>query len=274
MPNFKYILLLVVAMFGSYLSAQLADAEVQGQVSYLQVLSFPGAEPVEFEYDFYFSQSKGLFIRKEDAKTVSGGGLEPALSQTEEGTNLSFNFTTNHRWPLHTDLATKELKGEAVLYNRGKNVEYLVTEKHFPVRWKLSSEEKNIGSVLCRKATGYFRGREYEAWYAPEIPVRLGPWKFEGLPGLILEIYDTRKEVFFSATSIQLPVTGVKLPSTWLSSGKKVTEITLEKSIAIARNQKEEAYQAIMAKLPRGAVLEIEDKEANTIETRYEFDIK
>ena len=42
-----------------------------------------------------------------------------------------------------------------------------------------------------------FRGRTYEAWFTTEIPVKDGPWKFHGLPGLILEVYDIQKHYSF-----------------------------------------------------------------------------
>ncbi|MFK8162511.1 MAG: GLPGLI family protein [Lewinella sp.] len=268
----KYILFLFASLFSIDLAAQLPSAEVVGGVSYIQVLSFPGEDPVENNYDFFFSQSQGLFIRQNESEHRAGNGLKPEVNETEEGTSVSYDFSTEHRWPMHTDVTNEEVLQEVILFSRGKNQEYLVKEKKFPVRWKLTQEEKNIGSILCRKATGFFRGREYIAWYAPEIPVRLGPWKFEGLPGLILEIYDTRKHVFFSATSVQLPLAVTELPDTWLTAKKEVQVISLKECVAITRNQKDEAVQAIMARLPRGAVLELEDKEPNKIETSYEFD--
>ena len=56
--------------------------------------------------------------------------------------------------------------------------------------WKLYPETKNIGNLTCQKATIKFRGRNYTAWFTNQIPVRYGPWKFQGVSGLILEVYD------------------------------------------------------------------------------------
>ncbi len=63
--------------------------------------------------------------------------------------------------------------------------------------WKLipDTTTEYLG-VKCKKAIGFFKGREYTAWYATTIPIDAGPYKFFGLPGLILAIND--KDNFFT----------------------------------------------------------------------------
>ena len=62
----------------------------------------------------------------------------------------------------------------------------LYTEPLPAIDWELTDGERTIVGYACRRARCTFRGRSYEAWYAPEIAVSCGPWKFGGLPGLIL----------------------------------------------------------------------------------------
>ena len=62
------------------------------------------------------------------------------------------------------------------------------------IRWNLCDEYKSILGYKCQKATCSFRGRSYIAWYTSDIPLKMGPYKFSGLPGLILSISDTNKE--------------------------------------------------------------------------------
>lgn len=62
------------------------------------------------------------------------------------------------------------------------------------IRWNLCDEYKSILEYKCQKATCSFRGRSYIAWYTSDIPLKMGPYKFSGLPGLILSISDTNKE--------------------------------------------------------------------------------
>lgn len=70
------------------------------------------------------------------------------------------------------------------------------------MKWELTDRQKKIDSIDCYKAITHFRGRYYEAWFAPSIPISEGPWKFGGLPGLILEIADTAKHVYWKFVSL------------------------------------------------------------------------
>lgn len=69
-------------------------------------------------------------------------------------------------------------------------------------KWVLIDEEKQIDSFRCKKATVSFRNRNYIAWFCEEIPLNNGPWKFGGLPGLIIEIEDSEKIVFWRVERI------------------------------------------------------------------------
>lgn len=63
--------------------------------------------------------------------------------------------------------------------------------------WKLVDETKVINTINCKKAEVTFKGRNWIAWYSPEIPLPYGPYKFSGLPGLIIKITDDKGEFDF-----------------------------------------------------------------------------
>lgn len=86
---------------------------------------------------------------------------------------------------------------------------YVYEELYKKPVWKLLKDTKTINGYWCKKATTYFKGRNYQAWYTTEIPVSDGPWKFCGLPGLILNIQDDKEEVSFVCQSITLPKTKI-----------------------------------------------------------------
>lgn len=64
------------------------------------------------------------------------------------------------------------------------------------ITWRLSEEEQTVCGYTCRKAEARFGGRNWTVWYAPEIPLATGPWKLNGLPGLILRATDNRDFTF------------------------------------------------------------------------------
>jgi len=73
------------------------------------------------------------------------------------------------------------------------------------IQWTLSPDTLTILGYKCKKANCTLFGREYEAIYTTEIPLNIGPWKFRGLPGLILSVADTKKEIYFKCLSIEFP---------------------------------------------------------------------
>lgn len=77
------------------------------------------------------------------------------------------------------------------------------TEPKTMPKWNLVSGSENICGYDCKKATTTFRGRNYTAWYAPEIAINEGPWKFWGLPGLILKIEDDKQNYVFECVAIE-----------------------------------------------------------------------
>lgn len=63
--------------------------------------------------------------------------------------------------------------------------------------WELADETRIINTITCKKAKVKFKGRNWIAWYAPEIPLPYGPMKFSGLPGLIIKITDEKEDFDF-----------------------------------------------------------------------------
>ncbi len=72
------------------------------------------------------------------------------------------------------------------------------------MEWTLNENTKEILGYTCQEATTSYRGRFYIAHYTTEIPVSNGPWHFNGLPGLILEVHSIDKVFNLKATSIAI----------------------------------------------------------------------
>lgn len=97
--------------------------------------------------------------------------------------------------------------------------------------WKIGSSCKTIMGYKCYNALCYFRGRCFEAWFTTEVPFKYGPWKFGGLPGLILELSDTDKEFCFECIGVQSQTD--KLINYWqrkyIESNRKKTNKTQQR---------------------------------------------
>ncbi|MBR1788055.1 MAG: GLPGLI family protein [Bacteroidaceae bacterium] len=88
------------------------------------------------------------------------------------------------------------------MYHESNDCQF--TEPCPPQQWTLTpGEESVICGYRCQRATCRWRGRDYVAWFAPDIPVKRGPWRFNGLPGLILKLYDTNRFYTFEAVGLK-----------------------------------------------------------------------
>ncbi|WP_187478522.1 GLPGLI family protein [Amniculibacterium sp. G2-70] len=105
---------------------------------------------------------------------------------------------------------------------------------HFPDTWKLLNTTKEILSYPCSKAEIEFGGRIWEAWYATTIAFPDGPYKFQGLPGLILEVKSKDNEYQFKATGIKKVDTILKMSSSYATNfGSKEKEIAYKRKLKI-----------------------------------------
>ncbi|WP_259132265.1 GLPGLI family protein [Chryseobacterium ginsenosidimutans] len=66
--------------------------------------------------------------------------------------------------------------------------EFFIYDKVPKPEWKIEKETKKILGYNCTKATAIFRGSKVTAYFTKELPYSAGPFKFYGLPGLILDI--------------------------------------------------------------------------------------
>ena len=79
---------------------------------------------------------------------------------------------------------------------------YTYSEPLKNIGWELTNQTDTLMGFAIQKATANYGGRRWEAWFTHQIPIPDGPFKFNGLPGLILKIYDSEKHYVFSVTSL------------------------------------------------------------------------
>lgn len=71
------------------------------------------------------------------------------------------------------------------------------------ISWKIFPEKQKIGNWDTQKASTEFAGREWTAWFCSDIPIQDGPYKFSGLPGLIIKLEDKTKSHIYNLIAIK-----------------------------------------------------------------------
>ena len=136
--------------------------------------------------------------------------------------------TTKFNYNIIKDYNKNEINYYDKTFSGGK---FCINEKINDFNWTLKRDNKVISGYKCQLATCNYGGREYEAWFTTEIPFRDGPYKFSGLPGLIIKIYDTKNHYTFELNSFEKTI--------------KETEILYPENKIFYSNTSRENYCAI-----------------------------
>ena len=100
---------------------------------------------------------------------------------------------------------TKDLASREVSYREEIVRDYYeYTEDLSNIDWRILPETKQIAGFAVQKAKTSYAGRHYTAWFTTEIPISDGPYKFNGLPGLIVRIADEKKFYVFELTGFKV----------------------------------------------------------------------
>ena len=130
----------------------------------------------------YYSKSafeSDSIINESIKKQMASGMKSISVSRNRQGGEVSYEVEKtypDYKISLITNIG---------------NDTYKVSEDR-PINWKISTEKKKIGEFQTQKATTHFAGRNWIAWFTTDVPIQDGPYKFSGLPGLIVEIADEK----------------------------------------------------------------------------------
>ncbi|SEW10718.1 GLPGLI family protein [Chryseobacterium wanjuense] len=111
-------------------------------------------------------------------KQIKGGSGNINISRRDSPGQVNYKVTKSY-----PDFKT-------YLFTRVSMDQYKVKEDQKP-EWKILPEKQKVGEYNAQKATTTYGGREWIAWFSTDIPFQDGPYKFYGLPGLIVKLEDT-----------------------------------------------------------------------------------
>jgi GLPGLI family protein len=125
--------------------------------------------------------------------------------------------------------------GHLYFDDRVGTTHYRYEEPAGALSWTITPATATVAGYACQQATASYGGRQWEAWFTRAVPVSDGPYKFSGLPGLIVKVNDTRQSYVFELAGLAKPTAErlITLP--------KKTPITTNR---VAFRRAQAAYQA------------------------------
>ena len=175
------------------------EYEIQYSIEYSIYGENLDTKQTEVVYLFSSSQAS-VFMNHNAAKAVEiKKNIERMLQSGSIDMNKAGHKTSDFPLEIYKNLH----EGKTIAKNTLVEKDYIYQESQVPLDWNLTSESKDYSGYQVQKATTSFAGRDYEAWFTLEIPLPDGPYVFSGLPGLIVELYDTQNHYHFTLLSVE-----------------------------------------------------------------------
>jgi GLPGLI family protein len=132
-------------------------------------------------------QNKSLYQSYKNIQIDSIAGV--VIKEASKTGFPDFKRIGNRRTQF-THQISKSYPIREVLYKDRISMDYYSYRENPELVWKISDEKQKIGTYNAQKAIADFGGRKWIAWFTTEIPFPDGPYKFYGLPGLIVKVGD------------------------------------------------------------------------------------
>jgi len=159
-------------------------------------MNFDGAfEPYTstYKYTKYIELNKSIFDEQEEIKNAN------TLTEDKDD-DATVYFTPSGK---NISVIYKDYNKRAFYSKHEVAYKYFVVKDSLDIfNWTILEDKKELLGYTCQLATMDYRGREYQAWFTLNLPIG-GPWKFDGLPGMILELKSTDNFIVFKATRIK-----------------------------------------------------------------------
>ena len=156
-----------------------------------------------YNYDFEEKHYLELYINaKSNASTQITHYEKIDRSSKKKDANSDITGTIDRKVKFNYLLLDLNKKNIQMYYDFARR--FYEIEDSFPeIKWQLVNESKEINIIKVQKAIGKYRGKKWEVWFAPSIPYSFGPWKLNGLPGLIIAAKDENNNNYFQLNKIE-----------------------------------------------------------------------
>lgn len=232
------LLLFLGAVTAIGLFAQSGNTKVAGKIYYttIHVRDTVSGNSFTETSILFFGKGESLFRSFDYLQAIENTKKMQAGGKTTFG--MVMGRGTSSRYYVNT--AKNEISrvnAYGVSTSATTKTDYVMPEKNEKINWKIERATKKFGEYTCQKATTTFHGRNYTAWFCADIPYNFGPWKLNGLPGLIFEAQDDRQQVIFRFSKIEYPGTideYIEAPKNTVITTEKEFERMREASVNIS----------------------------------------
>lgn len=155
-----------------------------------------------------------------------------------------------------------------------RDTEYFIHDNVAIPNWKIDkAQTKKILGYSCLKATAKFRGTNVTAYFTKELPYSAGPYKFYGLPGVILDIReDNNNYNIWKAEKVEL---NIDTKINFNPQFNNYPKINMKEFIEIKEGIQKKEMSDILAKMPEGTKMESgKPKNRPGLEKVFEWEIE
>lgn len=202
-------------------------SQKNGQITYKEKFINLDGNTDNFKTLLIFNETESLRISHKRGMENAEGSK---MVSNENGVSMAPDIYDEKGQQLYRNLLTKEVIIRIKEYKPFPS--YIVKDNWVDITWEIKDEYKTIANHKVQKAEGYFRGRNWTVWFAPDIPQPFGPNKLHGLPGVILEAKD--KDYHIVATAVCYPCDSLKTAT--IEKPEEATVRTIEEEVLIQDN--------------------------------------
>ena len=140
---------------------------------------------ISAEKSMFYSENR---IKRDSVMKANfqSGGARGFNREQMDGLRTNINYSIE-----------KNKKDQKIIYKDRLGRDQYSYEEDRPLNWKILSETTKIGDYKVQKAETEFGGRKWTAWFTTDLPYQDGPYKFSGLPGLVVKAEDSTGDYSF-----------------------------------------------------------------------------
>lgn len=227
--------------------------------------SFTFSQTKQFIYDYTFvtdSTNRANVVTERMILNINSEQSEYFSYNKYLADSTVLNQLRNHIIP--PPQSKKKVIDRVIKNYKSKNITYISTigqdeyiiNQNLTINWKLHPEFITVLNYKAQKATAEFGGRKWTAWFTKDIPIQDGPYKFSGLPGLIVKIKDNTASHQFILAGIKNFSTTLKYPD--LNEPSEIIAVSYPEYIKVYKTNRINPTAYLLGKVNADTYRELE----------------